>query len=201
MIRSDELEFELEDEMEYELEYERSGMIPGPLRIQVLYVRSRPGSREFEYEDEGELFDPAPPPRGAVLLTKFGPSSAALTREHRRVIIPKLAAAMLRAWPKDSTFCWSVSIVGHEDEIGNPANYRGKGMQRAQAVMEELLKQLAALVKRMPAASRPKGRLILTVATAGPTRPIRSNVTEAGRAMNRRVEVTARRPEVCRDLV
>jgi outer membrane protein OmpA-like peptidoglycan-associated protein len=199
MIRSDELEFEFEDETEDELEYEQSGMVPGLLRIQVLYDRSRPGSREFEYEDEGELFDPAPPPRGAVLLTKFGPSSAVLTREHR-VIIPKLAAAMLRGWPKDSTFCWSVSITGHEDEIGNPANYRDMGMKRAQAVKDALLKQLDKLARGMPAASRPKGRLILTVATAGPTRPIRSNVTAEGRAMNRRVEVTARRPEFCRDM-
>ena len=49
MVRSDELEFELEDEMEYEL----------------------------EYEDEADLFDPAPPPRGAALLTRFGPGSPA----------------------------------------------------------------------------------------------------------------------------
>jgi hypothetical protein len=205
MARPDELEFELEDEMEYELEYERSGMVRGPLRIQIVDDRSRPGSREFEFEyedeDEDELFDPAPPPRGAVLLTRFAYGSPALTAEHRRIIIPRLAAALLRIWPRDPNFCLNVSIVGHEDELGDPARYTALGRLRAQAVADELAVQLNRLAARIPAASRPKGRGIFAVRTAGPTRPIRSNVTAQGQALNRRVEVSASRPDVCRDVV
>jgi hypothetical protein len=200
VIRPDELEFEFEDETEYELEYERSGMVPGPLRIQVVdYSRSSPGSREFEYEDE--LFDPAPPPRGTALLTKFAYGSAALTAEHRRVIIPRLASALLRIWPTDPNFCLDVTIEGHEDELGDPARYGRLGLLRAQAVANELKAQLDQLTARLPAASRPKGRGIFAVGTAGPTRPIRSNVTAQGQALNRRVEVRASRPAVCRDVV
>lgn len=126
--------------------------------------------------------------------------SATLTAEHRRVIIPKLAAVLLRVWPKDPMFCFDVTIEGHEDEIGDPARYGRLGQLRAQAVADELTKQLNRLVARMPAASRPKGRGIFAVGTAGPTRPIRSNVTAQGQALNRRVEVRATRPDVCRDV-
>jgi outer membrane protein OmpA-like peptidoglycan-associated protein len=93
-----------------------------------------------------------------------------------------------------------VTFVGHEDEIGDPARFNDKGRQRAQAVAEALKKKMDKMWDRLPAASRPKGRLIFVVSTEGPRRPIRSNVTEQGRALNRRVEVTARRPEFCRDL-
>jgi len=200
MIRSDELEFEFEDEMEYELEYERSGMASRPSRIQIVYSRSLPGSREYEYEDEADMFDPAPPPRGAVLLTKFGPSSATLTVDHKK-LIRRLAAALFRQWPRDPNFCLTVTFVGHEDEIGDPARFNDMGRQRAQTVAEALKKKMDEMWGRLPAASRPNGRFIFTVSTAGPRKPIRSNVTEQGRSLNRRVEVTARRPDVCRDVV
>lgn len=199
MVRSGELEFEFEDEMEHELEYERSGMVRGAPRIQIVYSRALPGSREFEYEDEGELFDPAPPPRGAALLTRFAVASAAFTRDHR-VILPRLAAALFRVWPKKPTFCLYVSVVGHEDEVGDPARFGEWGRKRAKAVAEELKKQMNALWARLPAASRPNGQVIFEVSTAGPRKPIRSNVTRQGQALNRRVEVTARRPDVCRDI-
>lgn len=172
MIRSDELEFELEDETE----------------------------DEFEYEDEADLFDPAPPPRG-VLLTRFAPGSATLTAEHRRMI-PLIAAAVIRVWPRDPNFCLNVTVEGHEDELGDPARFGVLGQLRAQAVADALRIQVNRLRARIPAASRPKGRVPpFAVETAGPRRPIRSNVTAQGRALNRRVEVRARRPDVCPDVV
>jgi outer membrane protein OmpA-like peptidoglycan-associated protein len=201
MIRSDELEFELEDEEEYELEYERSGMVPGPLRIRIVY--SRPGSREFEYEDEYEdeadLFDPVPTPPGARLLTRFAFGSATLTAEHRR-IIARLAVDLLRSWPKQSIHCLDVMIVGHEDELGDPARFGALGEQRALAVRNALISQVNRLAARLPAASRPKGEVSFVVGTAGPTRPMRSNLTAAGRALNRRAEVLVGRPAICRNV-
>jgi outer membrane protein OmpA-like peptidoglycan-associated protein len=200
MIRSDELEFELEGETEYELEdeleYERSGRVPGPLRIRVVYDRSRPGSREFEYEDEVELFDPVPTPRGARLLTRFAFGRATLTAEHRR-IIARLARELLRSSPRQRSQCLDVITVGHEDELGEPARFGALGQRRAQAVAAALIRQLTRLAARIPAASRPRGQFVFRVRTAGPTRPMRSNVTAQGRALNRRVEVLVGRPANC----
>jgi hypothetical protein len=205
MTRSDELEFEFEDETEYELEdeleYERAGRVPGRLRIRVVYDRSRPGSRELEFEDEAELFDPVPPPRGARLLTRFAPNRpvpgrAAVAAEHR-LIIQRLARDLLRAWPRQWSHCLNVTIVGHEDELGDPARFGALGLERAQAVLRQLTSQLALRARRIPAASQPRGQVVITIRTAGPTRPMRSNVTERGRALNRRVEVLVGRPTVC----
>jgi hypothetical protein len=207
MIRADELEFELEDEAEYEfedeLEYERSRSVPGPLRIRVVYDRSRPGFREFEYEDEyeDELFDPVPTPRGARLLTRFAfgrpvPENPTVAREHRRTIA-RLARDILHSWPRQWSHCLEVTIVGHEDELGEPARFGALGQRRAQAVVTALTSRLNRLAERLPAASRPRGQLVITIQTAGPTRPMRSNVTAQGRALNRRVEVLVGRPAIC----
>jgi outer membrane protein OmpA-like peptidoglycan-associated protein len=202
MTRSYEHEFELEDETEYEfedeLEYERSSTVPGPLRIRVVYDRSRPSAREYEYEYE--LFDPVPTPQGAILLTRFAFGSATLTAEHRR-IIARLAADLLRIWPRQSIHCLEVTIVGHEDEVGEPARFGAVGQRRAEAVLTALTRRLNLLVARIPAASRPKGQVEITVRSAGPTRPMRSNVTPQGRAANRRVEVLVGRPGICPNFI
>jgi hypothetical protein len=204
MTRSDELEFEFEEETEYELEdeleYERAGRVPERLRIRVVYDRSRPGSRELEFEDEAELFDPVPPPPGARLLTRFRfgravPERAAVA-EHR-LIIRRLARDLLRAWPRQWSHCLNVTIVGHEDELGDPARFGALGQERAQAVLDQLTTRLGLLARRIPAASQPRGQVVIAVRTAGPMRPMRSNVTERGRALNRRVEVLVGRPTVC----
>jgi outer membrane protein OmpA-like peptidoglycan-associated protein len=203
MIRSDELEFELEDGSEYEfedeLEYGRLGPVPGPLRIRIVYERTRPGSREFEYEDEADLFDPVEPPKGATQLTRFAFGRATLTADHRR-IIAQLARDMLPRLPSQWGHCLDVVLVGHEDEVGDPARFGALGQQRAKAVATALESQLKRLVARLPAASRPTGRVSLIVRTAGPRLPRRSNVTAQGRALNRRVEVLVGRPDTCPDV-
>jgi OmpA-OmpF porin, OOP family len=82
----------------------------------------------------------------------------------------RIAAAVAKA-PKGS----AVSIGGHTDDVGTPANNVTLSQARAQAV--------AAAVKQ----ARPD--LVLTVKGFGEGRPVATNSTDAGRAENRRVEI------------
>ena len=70
-----------------------------------------------------------------------------------------------------------VEIAGHADSSGNPASNLRLSQARAQAVRQYL-------VGKGIAADR------LTVRSYGDTRPIAPNATPAGRAANRRVEIT-----------
>lgn len=72
-----------------------------------------------------------------------------------------------------------VYIVGHTDWIGDPASNQTLSERRAQAVV-------AALVKAGIAGGR------LGAAGMGPFAPRASNATEAGRTLNRRVELVER---------
>jgi len=150
------------------------------------------GLHEFEYADleyEVEMFDPTPPPRGAVLLTRFAFASSALTATHRR-IIAKIAADMLTAIARNSqALCPVVEISGHEDEPGDPANYGATGLRRAAAVARALGARLSEGIKHLPASVKLLQGIDIQVSSEGPERPIRSNLTADGRAINRRVEV------------
>jgi len=172
MLRS--LAPELEDELEY-------GVAQRP-RIRVRYVKGAYG--EFEIES----FDPSPPPSGTILLTGFPFGGSNPTAAHRAIIARVAAAAVGRMSSIASTlYCVVVDVQGHEDEVGDPGNFGVVGLERAKKVMLLLVAQLRTRVAGLPAASR-RG-VIINVSTAGPARPIRSNVTEQGRAMNRRVEI------------
>jgi len=152
------------------------------------------GLHELEYADmeyEVEMFDPTPPPAGAVLLTRFAFASSTLTATHRR-IIAKIAADMLArvaSWPDWPPLCPVVEISGHEDEPGDPANYGAFGLRRATAVARALGALFEEGMKRLPATVRLPQGIEIQVSSEGPERPIRSNLTADGRAMNRRVEV------------
>ncbi|MFF0269822.1 OmpA family protein [Kribbella sp. NPDC004536] len=175
----------------YELEYET------PVRLRIRIVRRRAGDEVRE--SEGEFFDPVPPPAGARLLTRFDFGSWALTRVHRQQIV-QLATDLLRGGPMRGVDCLTVNVTGHEDEIGDPARFGATGMQRATAVAKALADEMNRQVARLPAGSRPAGRYTVNIQTLGPTRPMRSNLTADGRALNRRVEVTFGDPVVCPDL-
>ena len=82
----------------------------------------------------------------------------------------RIAAAVAKA-PKGS----AVSIGGHTDDVGTPANNLTLSQARAQAV--------AVAVKR----ARPD--LVLTVKGFGEGTPVAGNSTDAGRSENRRVEI------------
>jgi len=70
-----------------------------------------------------------------------------------------------------------VRIEGHTDNIGTAAYNKKLSLRRAKAVMEYLIK------KGIPKES-------LSIEGFGFTRPIATNETEEGRALNRRVELT-----------
>ena len=152
------------------------------------------GLHELEYADmeyEVEMFDPTPPPAGAVLLTRFATASSTLTAKHRR-IITKIAADMfarIASSPDWPPLCPVVEISGHEDEPGDPANYGVYGFRRGEAVRRALGALFEEGIKRLPAPGKLPQGIEIQVSSEGPERPIRSNLTADGRAMNRRAEV------------
>lgn len=70
-----------------------------------------------------------------------------------------------------------IEVAGHTDSVGNAAYNQKLSEQRAQAVADYLV-------------SRGVNRERLMITGAGANHPIASNATEAGRAENRRVEIT-----------
>ena len=160
-----------------ELEYELAGLteyeVAAPPWVRIRYLTSP------VRESELEAFDPSPPAPGTVLLTRF---------PHRGVI-NRIAADAVARLPLPVAVCVFVTIEGHEDEVGDPARFGALGLERALAVTRALLTTMDALRRRrgIPTPSTPDTEI--TVSSAGPFRPIRSNVTADGRALNRRVEV------------
>jgi outer membrane protein OmpA-like peptidoglycan-associated protein len=83
--------------------------------------------------------------------------------------------------------CIFVESEGHEDEVGDPSRFGQVGLARALAAAQHLARLLETGAGRLPAASQ--RHVDIDVTSRGPTRPIRSNITAEGRAMNRRVEI------------
>jgi outer membrane protein OmpA-like peptidoglycan-associated protein len=150
-----------------------------------------PASYEGEllHEFGGEAFDPTPPSPGAVLLTDFSFGGSTVSAVNRTKI--RLAADNLKSvigtyvLPPQCTIV--VIVTGHEDEVGDPAAFGRVGLKRAKAVRDLLMARLGPFIAGLPP-GKPKP-MILPALSQGPRRPIRSNVTEAGRSMNRRVEI------------
>jgi outer membrane protein OmpA-like peptidoglycan-associated protein len=107
-----------------------------------------------------------------VLAPVVGPFVAGTARFDARIRADvRAAAALLRG-------ARSVTCAGHTDSRGTDAFSRALGLRRAQAVC---------------AALRDAGvRARTTAESAGEDRPRASNRTARGRALNRRVELTAR---------
>ena len=70
-----------------------------------------------------------------------------------------------------------IEVAGHTDSVGTDSYNQTLSVQRAQAVANYLI-------------ARGVNRERIIVTGAGESRPVASNATEAGRAENRRVEIT-----------
>lgn len=178
------LDFELLRELEYELAAAaRPRRRP---RVRIVYGRSV----HRESEREGEAFDPSVsnlPPAGTPILSRFEAGSWRLKPFHGPIIrrFVRTVIARIPATPPGSTI--RISVEGHEDETGDPARFRFVGLERANAVAGVL----GPILRAIPAAQLPSGGrdIDLVRISHGPTKPIRSNVTERGRRLNRRVEL------------
>jgi outer membrane protein OmpA-like peptidoglycan-associated protein len=164
-----------------------------------MYVRSADELFD-EFDDDytadlfGELedtFDPSPSRPGTTHLTHFAFGGSGLTASHRATLA-RVADNIVRQMPSSRSFnfCFFVDAEGHEDEVGDPARFGRFGIARALVAANHLAGLLRTRIVRLPTVSRREVRI--NVSSAGPTRPIRSNATAAGRAMNRRVEIRFR---------
>jgi len=116
-----------------------------------------------------------------VVLDKFAFRSTAMPASYKAIIerIARLVvASRVSGDPIDS-----IRLVGHTDSSGAAAFNLGLGKDRAKSV-EAALKSAIASLGRVPA-----GPLNIIVQSAGETRPVAPNSTDAGRALNRRVAV------------
>ena len=163
-----------------ELEYQLSLVAP---RIQRRVYR-RP-HRDFELEFEA--FDPTPPAPGTIIISGFAPNSPLLGRI-QRAAVDRFAKRILAEMPtKPKAGEVVLRFEGHEDETGDPASFRKLSKERALAVLDHFKDRLEIHLSKMSGSGT---RIIHPeISCIGPNRPIRSNVTAAGRAQNRRVEI------------
>lgn len=116
---------------------------------------------------------PAPPPSTIELdsLSLFRTGSAVLNPGSNRVLVDALD--MIRAHPDKR-----VLVAGHADSVGNPASNLTLSEARAASVRDWLADASGIPVSHF------------AIQGYGDTRPKAPNDTEAGRAANRRVEIT-----------
>jgi outer membrane protein OmpA-like peptidoglycan-associated protein len=129
--------------------------------------------------------------RASLVLTGTAPLKQDVIQKHQRIRIygihfdydsariqprsePVIAeiAGLLRANPT-----WQFEVSGHTDSDGGAAYNQKLSQRRAQAVVDDLVNQYGIVRSRLV----PKGY--------GLSRPVASNATDAGKALNRRVEL------------
>lgn len=103
----------------------------------------------------------------------FDFNKSTLKPESERAI--REIAQLLSSTPKLSLY-----VVGHTDGVGEFAYNRKLSQERAERVVEELVKKHRIAAKRLSAHG------------VGPLAPVETNRTEEGRAKNRRVELVER---------
>ena len=100
---------------------------------------------------------------------RFATDSATLSADLQADLIA--LARNLNTYPESS-----VQIIGHTDNVGSAAYNEDLSLRRANAVLNVLAGQ-GVLVSR------------ITPIGMGENRPVSTNLTEEGRAQNRRVEI------------
>ncbi|EHK67711.1 OmpA family protein [Achromobacter arsenitoxydans] len=132
------------------------------------------GAREAEARMSAAIAAYRPPPTSLRMdtMTTFEPGNARVQRHTARRLLEPVAI-LLRANPD-----LRVRIVGHTDATGNPQENLLLSLARAQAVRDELM----AMSGADPAS--------FDVAGMGAAQPRGDNALPAGRALNRRVEVS-----------
>lgn len=163
--------------------------------LSLVKNRSQQESVLAEYAGQLEVqltgFPPTPPPPGTELLTHFVTGSDQPSKTQttiHKTTIRKIVKDAIARMPK--TAPGSVIVIeveGHEDETGDPARFGNVGLKRALAVDKAITAELLKEAKKVSPTNLRNVEIKIT--SAGPTRPIRSNVTPEGRALNRRVEV------------
>lgn len=102
---------------------------------------------------------------------QFDTDSSAIKPQSDRTL--QEVASLMRQNPN-----WALRITGHTDDVA-PADYNQRlSMARAQAVVDALQNKYGIAAQRLRADGK------------GLTQPVASNANEAGRAQNRRVELT-----------
>lgn len=119
--------------------------------------------------------------RPAVILSRFSDGRAALRGHHHRQI-RQIANYIVSSW-RSRRPIKTIRIVGHADNRGNVDCTQRIGLKRARVVRQQLTSELNS---HWPGLIR---RIAISTHTAGARRPIVSNMTVPGRAINRRVAI------------
>lgn len=141
--------------------------------------------RDAEFENSVGRTTVLPPltirVRPFVVLDRFAHNVTTMPSMHAPIVerIARLVVASRLSRQPLTT----IRLVGHGDSTGSKAVNVGVGTRRAQSVEARLRAAIAALGP-VPAAP-----LSIVVQSLGEDRPVASNASAAGRALNRRVEV------------
>jgi len=153
-------------------ELDRYGRVGVPLRLSFGMYR---GMHAIAALNEAIASYVAPPPPPAVVplsgMSLFDSGRARLKDGSTRVMVDALE--MIKANPDKR-----ILVAGYTDNVGNPDSNLKLSTARAEAVRDWLVE-----ASGIPATQ-------FAIQGYGDTRPIAGNDTEAGRAKNRRVEIT-----------
>lgn len=153
-------------------ELDRYGRVGVPLRLSFGMYRGMQAIPALN--DAIASYVPPPPPPAVVALNSmslFDSGKAQLKDSSTRVLIDALD--MIKAHPGRR-----ILVTGYTDNMGNPGSNLKLSTARAEAVRNWLIE-----ASGIPATQ-------FAIQGYGDTRPIADNGTEAGRAKNRRVEIT-----------
>jgi NitT/TauT family transport system substrate-binding protein len=132
-------------------------------------VKSYAGPAKITPEEITAAKQTAKPVMSLPVPLHFATGKYDLTAEHYKVLNP--VGVSLLAYPD-----FVVRIVGHTDNVGDPASNKELSLKRAQAVATYFNGQFGL------------GGAQVVVEGAGEDNPVASNSTEEGRAKNRRVQ-------------